>query len=41
VAGMGDALSTWFEAKPAMMPSHQHGRRTVHRGGAEPGAPVL
>ncbi len=42
VSGMGDALSTWFEAKACYdARAHQHGRRTVHRGGVEPRPPVL
>ncbi len=42
VSGMGDALSTWFEAKACLRCArHQHGRRTVHRGGVEPRPPVL
>ena len=35
VAGMGDALSTYFEARPVSTPGHQHGRRQIDAGGAQ------
>ncbi len=42
VSGMGDALSTLVRGQSLLRCArHQHGRRTVHRGGAEPRPPVL
>ena len=41
VAGMGDALSTGFQPRPASTREPPAWRAAVHGGGLEPGAPVL